>query len=163
MKRSILFWLVIASVVLSGHAAPLKFSDALYPKFHHDRCLQCHQFNSKTSNGRSYGSHRNRYLCENCHKSRLTGLTPGEWMAPEGGRMDYTGKSARETCLMVLRNIGSGDKKALLRRHLLQDQRVLWAIQGGMTPAGARERVPGGVDEWRRDVNAWIDDGMFCE
>jgi hypothetical protein len=163
MKYVLPLWLAIASICPPVLAAPVRFSDALYPKFHHDRCLQCHQFNSQVSNGRAYGSHRNRYLCENCHKPRLTGLSAGEWMAPEGARMDYTGKSARETCEMALRNIGSGNKKELLRRHLLFDQRVLWAIQGGMTPAGARERVPGGLDNWRRDVNAWIDDGMLCE
>lgn len=163
MKCSIAVWLAAAATCLSAHAAPVRFSDALMAKFHHDRCLQCHQFNSKASTGRAYGSHRSRYLCETCHKPSLTGLAVGEWMAPEGSRMDYTGKSARETCEMALRNVGSGNKKELLRHHLLFDQRVLWAIQGGMTPSGQRERVPGGVEAWRRDVSAWIDGGMLCE
>jgi hypothetical protein len=163
MKYLCYVWLATLAACPPVLAAPVKFSDALYAKFHHERCLQCHQFNSKASNGRAYGSHRNRYLCENCHKPRLTGLAAGAWMAPEGGRMDYTGKSALETCRMALRNVGSGDKKELLRQHLLFDQRVLWAIQGGMTPGGQRERVPGGVETWRREVNEWIDGGMSCE
>lgn len=164
MRRPVLMGVVAASLLGSAWgSAPVKFSDALHGKFHHARCLQCHQFNSNRSNGRAYTSHRNRYLCETCHKPVLTGLSVGEWMAPEGGRMDYTGKSARETCLMALRNVGSGDKKERLRHHLLHDQRVLWAIQGGMTPGGPRERVPGGVEAWRRDVNAWVDGGMSCE
>ncbi len=163
MKQGLMIGLLMAGACLAGEAAPVNFSDVLYAKFHHERCLQCHQFNSKASNGRAYGSHRSRYLCENCHKPRITGLTPGEWMAPEGSRMDYTGKSARETCEMSLRNVGSGNKKELLRHHLLRDQRVLWAIQGGMTPAGQRQLVPGGIEAWQREVNEWIDGGMSCD
>ncbi len=157
-------WLAMAAVSLSAQAcASAKFSDSLYQKFHHDRCLQCHQFNSKASNGRAYASHRSRYLCESCHKPKLTGLPVGEWMAPAGAKMDYTGMSARDTCQLALRNVGYGDKKELMRRHLLLDHRVLWAIQGAITPGGAREKVPGGIDDWVRDVNQWIDGGMLCE
>ncbi len=155
--------LALAAVCGVATAETVRFSDHLYAKFHHERCLQCHQFNSPQSRGRAYGSHRNRYLCETCHKPSLTGLSVGEWMAPEGGRMDYTGKSPRETCQMALRNVGAGDKRELLRHHLLHDQRVLWAILGGMTPGGQRERVPGGYEDWQREVNAWLDTGMVCE
>jgi hypothetical protein len=158
---------LVLVLALSGQAAlaaaPVKFGDSLNRKFHHDRCLQCHQFNSKQSNGRAYTSHRSRYLCETCHKPALTGLAPGEWMAPAGSKMDYTGMSARDTCLMAVRNAPSGDKKETLRHHLLRDVRVLWAIDSGMTPGGQRERIPGGIEEWRRDVQAWIDAGMRCD
>jgi len=159
-----LLWLAATGFGAAVMAAePVKFSDALQAKFHHPRCLQCHQFNSQISQGRAYGSHRSRYLCETCHKPSLTGLPPGEWMAPAGARLDYTGMSARDTCLTSLRNVGAGDKKALLRHHLLYDKRVLWAVQGGMTPRGQRATVPGGLEEWVRDVNQWVDDGMLCE
>lgn len=142
---------------------PVKFSTALHAKFHHERCLQCHQFNSRKSNGRAWTSHRSRYLCEQCHKPALTGLAGGEWMAPANEKMDYTGLSARETCLMIKRNAPSGDKAEVLRHHLLQDVRVQWSIKSGMTPGGQRPTVPGGEAEWERDVLAWIAGGMVCE
>lgn len=158
------YWLGLAIAVCSLSAsAQVKFSDRLYAKFHHPRCLECHQFNSQKSNGRAYHSHRQRYLCETCHKPGLTGLPPGEWMAPTGARMDYTGMSAQATCQIALRNVGYGDKRALLRQHLLYDHRVLWAIQGGITPGGARQTVPGGHAAWVEDVNQWLDGGMLCE
>ncbi len=144
-------------------AEPVRFSDALYAKFHHDRCLQCHQFNSRRSNGRSYFSHRSRYLCDKCHAPRLTGLAGGEWMAPQGSVMDYTGMNARDTCNLIKRNAGSGDLKTRLTEHLLHDARIRWALENGMTPAGRFPAVPGGYEAWERDVKAWLRDGMLCE
>lgn len=142
----------------------MRFSDALYAKFHHDRCLQCHQFNSRKSNGRSYYSHRNRYLCEKCHTAKVTGLPAGEWMAPQGSVMDYTGLNARDTCNLIKRNTaGSSDLKSRLEVHLLRDPRIRWALSNGATPAARFPTVPGGVEEWERDVQAWLRDGMLCE
>lgn len=161
MKSSLLALALV--IALPAWAGPVKFSDALYEKFHHERCLQCHQFNSRKSNGRAWTSHRSRYLCENCHKPGITGLRGGEWMAPGNDRMDYTGLSARDTCLMIKRNAPTGDKAQLLARHLLEDGRVGWALRSGMTPNGGRQTVPGGYEEWQRDVRAWIADGMICD
>ncbi|NTV95976.1 MAG: hypothetical protein HGA75_11270 [Thiobacillus sp.] len=152
-----------ASAWASPNIGPVKFSDALYPKFQHERCLQCHQFNSRRSNGRAWNSHRSRYLCEQCHKPALTGLGGGEWMAPAGDRMDYTGFSAHDTCELIKRNAATGDKAEVLSHHLLHDVRVGWALKSGKTPAGQREVVPGGYAEWERDVKAWIAGGMVCE
>jgi hypothetical protein len=158
-------WLPLLALLLapSAWSEPVRFSDALYQKFHHDRCLQCHQFNSRKSNGRGWTSHRNRYLCEDCHKPAITGLRGGEWMAPGNDRMDYTGLSARDTCLMIKRNTPTGDKARLLAHHLLHDGRVGWALARGRTPNGLRPTVPGGYEEWARDVRAWIADGMLCD
>lgn len=159
-----LFWLLPAFLLFlcvpARAAEPVKFSDALYKKFHHPRCLQCHQFNSKR--GRSYHSHLSRYLCDNCHTRHLTGLPRGEWMAPNE-RMDYTGLGPAETCRLVKRNPGGGDAKAKMTHHLLEDVRVRWAVENGMTPAGRFPPVPGGYEEWAREVRAWIDGGMLCE
>lgn len=163
MKHLLIYLPLALTLAASAWAEPVKFSDALYPKFQHQRCLQCHQFNSRRSNGRAWNSHRNRYLCENCHKPGLTGLLGGEWMAPQNGRMDYTGLSARDTCEMIKRNAPTGDKAEMLGRHLLTDHRVGWAIRNGTTPDGRRAPVPGGYEEWQRDVRAWIADGMICE
>lgn len=159
------FWLLPAFLFLCmpvRAAEPVKFSDALFEKFHHTRCLQCHQFNSKRSNGRSYHSHQSRYLCDNCHTQRITGLSRGEWMAPNE-RMDYSGLGPVETCQLIKRNMGDGDLVARMTQHLLKDVRIRWAIENGMTPGGKFPAVPGGYEEWAREARAWIDGGMLCE
>lgn len=138
-----------------------RFSDVLYPMFQHERCLSCHQFNSQRSNGRAYHSHRSRYLCENCHRPQLTGLPGGGWLAPNA-RMDYTGLDAKATCELIKRNIGTGDKVDLLRHHMLEDVRIRWALESGMTPAGRFPTVPGGYALWSRAVEDWARAGMPC-
>ncbi|MDP2787741.1 MAG: hypothetical protein Q8O79_06665 [Pseudomonadota bacterium] len=153
---------LLAPIATTSAAEPVKFGDALYAKFQHARCLQCHQFNSRRNNGRAYASHRSRYLCDNCHTPRITGLPRGEWMAPHE-RMDWTGLSARDTCLIAKRNLGVGDVNRKLVEHMLHDGRVHWALDNGMTPNGKFPSVPGGSDEWARDVRAWAESGMFCE
>lgn len=158
-----LVFIALALLATPTLAAPVKFSDALYEKFQHDRCLQCHQFNSRKSSGRAYNSHRTRYVCSKCHQERITGIPGAEWMAPEGEKMDYTGFSARETCLMIKRNAPIGDPKKVLAHHLLHDVRVGWAIESGKTPGGPTKTIPGGRLEWERDVKAWLDGGMLCE
>ncbi len=146
----------------AGAAEPAKFADALHKKFQHPRCLQCHQFNSRRSNGRAYTSHSARHLCDNCHTAHLTGLARGEWVAP-GERLDHTGLGAAETCERIKRNLGPGDPREKLGHHLLHDARVRWALESGMTPAGRFPTVPGGFEAWVRDVRAWLDGGMRCE
>ena len=143
-------------------AEPVKFSAALYDKFHHPRCLQCHQFNSKRHNGRGFHSHQARYLCDNCHTQRISGLSRGEWMAP-AEKLDYTELGPRETCELIKRNLASGDPVQRMSHHLLQDARIRWALENGMTPGGKFPTVPGGYEAWARDAKAWIAGGMLCE
>ncbi len=143
-------------------AAPVVFGDALHKKFHHERCLQCHQFGSRKHNGRGFGSHRSRYLCDNCHTQHITGLGRGVWMAPPE-KLDYTGLGAADTCRFIQRNMGVVDAPARLIEHLLHDSRIRWALDSGMTPAGRFPNVPGGYEEWVRDVRAWVEGGMLCE
>jgi hypothetical protein len=149
-------------VPLAGAAGPVKFSDALYAKFQHARCLQCHQFNSRVHNGRAFNSHRSRYLCDHCHTSRITGLSGGEWMAPPQ-KMDWTGLSPRDTCLIAKQNMGGGDVNQKLSEHLLHDVRVHWALENGMTPGGKFPSVSGGYEAWARDIHTWVEGGMLCE
>lgn len=165
MKRLFRFLVLLPLIAAYPASAtePVKFGDALYPKFLHERCLGCHQFNSRKSNGRSYTSHRNRYLCDKCHTDRITGLTAGEWMAPPGSRMDYTGLNARDACLLVKANSGAANREAQLLDHLVNDRRIHWALEGGMTPMGQFPTVPGGYSAWLADVQAWARDGMRCE
>jgi hypothetical protein len=143
-------------------AEPVKFGDALNQKFHHPRCLQCHQFNSARHQGRAYNSHRARYLCDRCHSANLTGLPRGEWIAPHE-RLDWTDLDAQETCLLIKHNLPSGDLATKMRQHLLHDVRVRWALDNGMTPGGRFPTVPGGYAEFARQAREWVDGGMLCE
>lgn len=152
----------MAVIMLMGNAQgePVKFGDALHAKFHHERCLSCHQFNSLKNNGRAYLSHRSRYLCSQCHIPRVIGLKNSMWLAPEE-RLDYTGLDATETCELIKRNLGNNEQQIL--NHLLEDGRIRWAVESGMTPGGPKEPVPGGYEEWEKDVRGWILDGMRCK
>jgi len=166
MKHRPAVCIAILLTVLTGPlawAVPTRFSDALYEKFMHERCLACHQFNNRKSNGRAYFSHRNRYLCDRCHTPAITGLKGGEWQAPAGDRMDYTGLSARETCLLIKRNTPTGDRDRLLLEHLLHDDRIRWALDSGRRPDGKAATVPGGLKEWERDVKNWAEGGLSCD
>lgn len=150
------------AICLSGAAiaAPVKFSDRLHEKFQHDRCLQCHQFNSTKNNGRAFASHKSRYLCSQCHNPGITGIGRNDWMAPDAS-LDQTGMSAKATCQLMKRSMGNDNRKIL--EHLLHDARIIWALKSGMTPGGKKDTVPGGLAEWERDVRAWAADGMLCE
>lgn len=157
-------WL-LAALLVGGSALaaePVKFGDALNQKFQHPRCLQCHQFSSARHQGRAYNSHTARFLCDRCHSANITGLPRGEWIAP-AEKMDWTGLDARETCLLIKRNLPSGDSAEKMREHLLFDVRVRWALESGMTPGGRFPTVPGGYTEFARQAREWVAGGMLCE
>ena len=139
-----------------------RFSERLFPILQHPRCINCHQFGSFRNNGRSFNSHRSRYLCDGCHKPQLIGLPPGEWMAPPP-TMDYTGLNARQTCELIKRNMGSPYSNERLRHHMLNDLRIRWALEGGMTPDGQRPTVEGGYAAWAEAVQDWAASGMACD
>lgn len=157
---------LLLAALLAGGAAmaaePVKFGDALNQKFHHPRCLQCHQFNSARHQGRAYNSHSARFLCDRCHNINLTGLPRGEWIAPPAA-MDWTDLNARDTCLLIKGNLPNGDIAKKMREHLLHDVRVRWALENGMTPGGRFPTVPGGYAEFARQAREWLDGGMRCE
>lgn len=141
---------------------PVVFADRLHAKFHHERCLECHQFNSRERQGRAFHSHQRLYLCAACHQTERMGLQPGsEWRAPLN--MDYTGFSPSATCYLVKARMGNDPTGQKLAQHLLHSGRIRWSLDSGMTPGGPKPTVPGGYDEWKRDVDAWVADGMRCE
>lgn len=160
MKSWLLVALLAGGSVLA--AEPVRFGDALNQKFQHPRCLQCHQFNSARHQGRAYNTHTARFLCDRCHSDNITGLPRGEWSAP-AEKMDWTGLDARETCLLIKRNLPSGNPAEKMREHLLFDVRVRWALESGMTPGGRFPTVPGGYTEFARQVREWVAGGMRCE
>jgi hypothetical protein len=157
---------LLTSLLLVTTAVPAygaaSFAETLHPLFQHERCLVCHQFNSRRSEGLSYTSHRNRYLCDTCHQPQLTGLKGGEWQAPLP-RLDWTGLNPRETCQLIKRNSGSVNAEQRLLAHLLTDGRIHWALESGMTPAGCYPTVDGGSKAWHQAVQAWVQGGMRCE
>lgn len=159
----ILAALMLALAALPALAGkPVVFADRLHAKFQHARCLECHQFNTRERDGRAFTSHRSRYLCVECHRPDAIGLPPNtDWMAPNN--MDYTGFSAAATCRLVKARMGNDPTGKKLADHLLHDGRIRWALDSGMTPGGPRPTVPGGYKEWKRDVEAWIADGMRCD
>lgn len=162
MRRLLLAALLAAGTAMAA-PPPVKFSDALNQKFHHPRCLQCHQFNSARHQGRAYGSHSARFLCDRCHSANITGLPRGEWIAPPE-TMDWTALNARATCQLIKRNLAvDEDSGAKLRAHLFNDVRVRWALENGMTPGGRFPTVPGGYAEFARQAREWLDGGMRCE
>lgn len=138
------------------------FARLIYPYLQHERCISCHQFNSRGHNGRAYFSHRGRYLCAQCHTDALTGMPGLDWMAPPP-KMDYTELSPEQVCAMFKRNSGSGNIEANLLHHMLHDRRIRWALDSGCTPAGPKPTVPGGYMAWKRDVQAWAATGMRCD
>jgi hypothetical protein len=157
MMRALLTLVLLLTAGGPLAAAPVTFGDSLNAKFHHERCLSCHQFNSPQHQGRNFNSHRSLYLCSQCHS-----LPPNtEWMAPNN--MDYTGFSASATCRLVKARMGIDPDGRKLVRHLLVSGRIRWALESGMTPSGQKPAVPGGYAEWKRDVEAWVKDGMRCE
>lgn len=157
-----LFLIVLLATFGPLAAEPVKFGDSLHAKFHHDRCLTCHQFNTYKRQGLAYTTHRTRYLCAQCHRPEIVRLPPNtEWIAPNG--MDYTGFSAAATCRLIKQRMAPDPDGKKLAHHLLADGRIQWAFDSGMTPGGQRPPVPGGYDEFRQDIEAWIKDGMRCE
>jgi len=162
MRNALAYLMVLTAWVIPAAAEPVTFATDLHAKFHHERCLACHQFNTRAHDGRAFGSHRSRYLCAQCHRPDRIGLPPNtEWMAPN--KMDYTGLSAATTCRLIKQRMGIDPDGRKLAQHLLADGRIRWALDSGMTPGGQKPAVPGGYAEWQRDVEAWIQDGMRCE
>jgi hypothetical protein len=164
--RMLLLALLLA-VGAAPAAEPVTFGTALTQKFHHARCLQCHQFNSAAHQGRAFNSHSARYVCDRCHSANLTGMRLGEWTAPPE-KLDWTDLDARDTCLLIKRNLDGEDPSGAdlatrIRQHLLGDVRVRWALDNGMTPGGRFPTVPGGYPEFARQVQEWLDGGMLCE
>jgi cytochrome c551/c552 len=160
------YWIIVLTAMVGwtfpAAAEPVTFATRLNAKFHHERCLSCHQFNSPQHQGRAFGSHRSRYLCVQCHRPDVIGLAPNsEWVAPNN--MDYTDFTPVDTCRLIKRRTGVDPSGQKLVRHLLTDGRVRWALDSGMTPGGQKETVPGGYAEWKSDVEAWVKDGMRCE
>jgi hypothetical protein len=158
------------------------FAEHLHAKFQHPRCLNCHHFNapdgmgSRPLPGEAPTAPPHKELsngdCRACHTQAVTGIPPDvkpsqQWQAP-GPDMDLTGLTAQQTCELIKKtNQGAFADPTAMADHLQEDWLIRWAVtRGRVPPTGnpqARDRVPGGRQEWLAQVDAWIKGGMPCE
>jgi hypothetical protein len=168
-----------AQAATSGASA---FADHLHAKFLHPRCLNCHHFNapdglgSQPLPGEAPTAPPHKELsngdCRACHTQAVTGVPPDvkpsqQWRSP-GRDMDWTGMTPQQTCELIKQaNQGAFADPADMTDHLTQDRLILWAVTRGRVPPAAtpqaRDRVPGGRQEWLTQVDAWIKGGMQCD
>ena len=179
IKKTIQYTLITALIFIfnTAHADDTLFSTNLFAKFHAGSCTICHDFFEKEKNGLAFTTHtkrRNVERCISCHKSSVTGFKhSSDWFAqPE---LYTSGMDSRTTCEKIMEALNAKFKsKDLLARdlehHLLEDPRVLWGIKGA-TPESDNlpfknkeaDLVEGGLNEWEKQVLAWINGGMKCE
>lgn len=172
----ILLLVALLSTASQAWAEDTRFSTLLAAKFQSKACTNCHDFFEKSRNGRAFGTHKGRTPaeCTDCHDSSTTGFKDeDEWFARSG--LFTSAMDSKKTCQAVMTAQQAQFKsKSLLARqlekHLLEDPRVLWAIDGatpqsGQLPEGKRATglVAGGFAEWKTQVLAWIKGGMTCD
>jgi hypothetical protein len=178
-KKTIKYALpVLLTLAISlAHADDTLFSTNLHSKFQAKSCTNCHDFHSKDKDGLFYKSHAKRRdvnSCAKCHSQKVTSFADSaEWFAQPG--LYTSGMDAIETCKETKKALHAEFKSdalmaSQLEKHLLEDPRVLWGIEGGTPKSGAlpfkkkeRDMVIGGLEEWESQVMAWINGGMKCE
>jgi hypothetical protein len=175
MKKCLIVAAIFACTV-PAMAGDNGFGSRLQAKFQVRGCTICHDFFEQKQGGLSFASHKGRSpeICVACHSSAVTGFEHAdEWFAQPG--LYTSGMDAQQTCEAVKSALNAKfKKKALvarqLEKHLFEDPRVLWGIEGatprsGMLPSGKKEAdlVKGGLAQWRAEVTAWIDGGMECK
>jgi len=152
------------------------FSTHLYPKFQSKSCTTCHDFFEKKLDGLSFGTHRELTAekCVECHDKEVTGFArPDDWFARPG--LYTSDMNALQTCETIKREMHvqfkhRGKAARDMTEHLLESPRVLWGIAGatpksGKLPKGRveKELVQGGMEQWKKEVTAWIQGGMECK
>ncbi len=174
MKKLIIAALLICST--HAMADDSKFSTHLHAKFQVKACTICHDFFEKERGGLSFKDHKDRSpdTCLHCHTGGITGFHQAdEWFAMPG--LYTSGMDARQSCETIKTALHAKFKSSRLNsrqmeKHLFEDPRVLWGIEGatpksGALPGGKKETdlVKGGMDTWKSQVAAWIQGGMKCE
>lgn len=164
-------------IINSANADDTLFSTNLFAKFHAGSCTVCHDFFEKERNGLVYTTHVKRSnveSCTKCHKSKVTGFKHSfDWFAQPG--LYTSGMDPQTTCEKIMEFLNAKFKSrellaSELEHHLLEDPRVLWGIEGATPESGKlpfrkkqTDLVEGGMDEWKKEVMAWINGGMKCE
>jgi len=165
--------LLLSSPVLADSS---DFSTHLFSKFQVKACTRCHDFFESNRDGLAFNSHKERSveMCVVCHQQNVTGFEhQEEWFAQSG--LYLSGMDAKQTCEATMSALHAKFKSRVLlkkqvEKHLLEDPRVLWGIEGatpksGSLPSGKKEEdmVRGGFKLWKEQVKAWIDGGMNCQ
>jgi hypothetical protein len=153
----------------------ISFSSHLYPKFQSKGCTRCHDFYEKKLDGLAFTSHRELTAekCVECHDREVTGFARAdEWFARPG--LYTSDMNAQQTCETIKREMHASFKHTGklardLTEHLFTSPRVLWGIAGATPKSGKlpkermeKELIQGGLDQWKKEVNAWIQAGMLC-
>ncbi|HAZ14912.1 MAG: hypothetical protein A2X86_21280 [Bdellovibrionales bacterium GWA2_49_15] len=175
MKLNI-FCLVLLTFSGPALADDSKFSTHLHVKFQSKACTNCHDFFTKKRRGPILIAHKDVTvdMCIGCHDQSVTGFKhEEEWFSRTG--LFTSGMTAKQACEAIKNGINAKFKNdALIARdmdkHLFDDPRVLWAIEGatpksGNLPENKKEvdLVKGGLEEWKKHVNAWIKGGLKCQ
>jgi hypothetical protein len=152
------------------------FSTHLFAKFQVKACTKCHDFFEQERGGLAFKDHKGRSaeMCVVCHQQGVTGYAhPEDWFAMSG--LYTSAMDARQTCEEAKSAMHAKFKSKVLNaremeKHLFEDPRVLWGIEGatpksGQLPGGKKEAdlVKGGMALWKEQVKAWIQGGMKCE
>lgn len=173
----IAIWVIVIAVwSIPAWADDSNFSARLHAKFQVKACTICHDFFDKELGGLSFKSHKGRTpdMCVSCHTMKVTGFEhPDEWFAQPG--LYTSGMDPQQTCETIKTAMHAKFKSKELtarqiERHLFEDPRVLWGIEGatpnsGMLPFNQKEKdlVKGGLTKWKEEIRAWIKGGMKCQ
>lgn len=155
------------------------FEERLAEKFRHARCDNCHGFRIGNDTGITHlEAGRTARPCTECHNSSIA---PSTWTAPPENKSFQVWKDAFDLCKQTAPSgIATPTQLTAIRRHLLEDPRILWGLQDPHIPdptvvrTGRRyvgpgfpeEPVPDGLEGWRSDIEAWLaasaPGGLLC-
>lgn len=176
MKNGLIVLAMLFACSAPAMADDSKFSTHLHTKFQARGCTICHDYFDRERGGLAFKGHQGRppEICIHCHTSGVTGFQHADdWFAQPG--LYLSGMDAVQTCETTKKALHAKFKNSSLvarqlEKHLFEDPRVLWAIEGatpksGALPGGKKEHdlVKGGMARWRAEVTTWIQGGMKCE
>ncbi len=162
--KSTLLALLLSTWSSAAWADGADFSARLFPKFQVKACTTCHDFFEKKRGGLSFKSHEDRTpdTCVLCHSKEVTGFKHADdWFARPG--LYTSGMNSKQTCEAIKKVLHAEFKSETLvardiEKHLFEDARVLWAIEGATPNSGLLPE-----DKKEPDlVKAWIKGGMKC-
>lgn len=137
----------------------------------HKRCVNCHPSGNAPKQGEEsrihdFGVSRGSIKCQSCHMEENNPFSgvPGapHWdLAPAS--MKWEGLSRREIAESILDTTRNGGRSHEdLLHHLTEHELVLWAWNPGINPNGEeREAVPVPLEEYKKAVKAWFENGAI--
>jgi hypothetical protein len=162
------------------------FSAALFETFQHERCSNCHGFetfagveaHSPHTSAESMKAHLQPSLyvpgghviaCEHCHYYVIPPTDPNgkpwhetEWLVPfHDLDVNWSKKNAAQICSRVVTNLPTTELRQL---HFHGDARLFWAVNTPLHPFGGLlpNAPPGDWTEFLRRVDLWNVHGARC-